>query len=147
MKLAACMLLLSACYRESADIKVAITSELESFDPQLATSANATKMLPALFDTLTQIEVASGQLVPELASEWEANEDFSSWKFTLKDDIKWSDGTAITATDVIESWQRLKDPKTAAPYSTWINTASFTIQNEQIFSIHFPTPTPLFPLL
>ena len=58
MKLAACMLLLSACYRESADIKVAITSELESFDPQLATSANATKMLPALFDTLTQIEVA-----------------------------------------------------------------------------------------
>jgi oligopeptide transport system substrate-binding protein len=147
MKLAACMLLLSACYRESADIKVAITSELESFDPQLATSANATKMLPALFDTLTQIEVASGQLVPELASEWEANEDFSSWKFTLKDNIKWSDGTAITATDVIESWQRLKDPKTAAPYSTWINAASFTIQNEQIFSIHFPTPTPLFPLL
>jgi oligopeptide transport system substrate-binding protein len=37
----------------------------------------------------------------------------------LRPGITWSDGTAITAEDVVWSWQRLIDPKTASPYASY----------------------------
>ncbi len=36
---------------------------------------------------------------PALASEWEHNADFTQWTFTIRDGVKWHDGTAFTVED------------------------------------------------
>jgi len=51
-----------------------------------------------------------------LAESMTVSEDQTVYTFTLRD-AKWDDGTAITADDVLFSWQRVVDPATAAQYA------------------------------
>lgn len=45
------------------------------------------------------------------------SDDKMTYTLTLRDDIKWSDGKPVTAGDFVYAWQRVVDPKTAAPYA------------------------------
>ena len=51
-----------------------------------------------------------------LAESMTVSEDGTVYTFTLRD-AKWDDGAAITANDVLFSWQRVVDPATAAQYA------------------------------
>ena len=52
-----------------------------------------------------------GNLVPGLATEWEASEDGLTWTFTLRDGVIFHNGDPLTAEDVVWSWDRtLFDP-------------------------------------
>ncbi|OWW13909.1 oligopeptide ABC transporter substrate-binding protein OppA, partial [Klebsiella variicola] len=55
---------------------------------------------------------------PRLAERWE-NKDNLLWTFHLRPGLTWSDGTAITAQDIVWSWQRLVSPATASPYASY----------------------------
>ncbi|ORE90469.1 ABC transporter substrate-binding protein [Aurantimonas sp. 22II-16-19i] len=50
-------------------------------------------------------------LRPMLATEWSPNEDGTVWTFKLRDDVKFHDGRAMTADDVVASIDRLADPE------------------------------------
>ena len=55
-------------------------------------------------------------VVPDLAADLPvANEDKTSWTFALRADVFWSDGSAVTATDVKYSIQRLFDDSLQSP--------------------------------
>jgi peptide/nickel transport system substrate-binding protein len=58
-----------------------------------------------IYDTLTQTDV-SGAVQPMLATEWEATSD-TTWVFNLRPDVKFHDGTTMTAEDVAYSLNRL----------------------------------------
>ena len=58
-----------------------------------------------------------GKVVPGLAEKYEVSDDQLTWTFHLRDGLKWSDGSALTADDFVYSWQRLVDPNVAAPYA------------------------------
>jgi peptide/nickel transport system substrate-binding protein len=52
-----------------------------------------------------------GNLVPGLATEWESSEDGLTWKFTIREGVKFHNGDTMTAEDVAWSWNRvLFDP-------------------------------------
>ena len=53
---------------------------------------------------------------PELARSWTASEDGLQLTFTLRDDALWSDGTPVTAADVVFTWQAQTSPEVS-----WIN--------------------------
>lgn len=59
----------------------------------------------------------NGQLKEGQAESWETSEDGLTWTFHLRDGLKWSDGTDLTAEDFVYSWQRVCDPNVAAPYA------------------------------
>ena len=59
----------------------------------------------------------NGQLTPDLVDTYEMSEDGLTYTFTMKDGLKWSDGTELTAKDVEYSWQRLANPDTGADYA------------------------------
>ena len=54
---------------------------------------------------------ANGQQVPHLATSFEANEDASVWTFHLPENATWSDGTPMTADDLIFSYSLRLDPE------------------------------------
>jgi peptide/nickel transport system substrate-binding protein len=51
-----------------------------------------------------------GKVIPALAESWKDNEA-TVWTFTLRKDVKFSDGTPVTAEDIIWSIERARDPK------------------------------------
>ncbi|MDG3141710.1 peptide ABC transporter substrate-binding protein [Streptococcus suis] len=53
----------------------------------------------------------------DLAKKVEVSEDGLTYTATLRDGLKWSDGSDLTAEDFVYSWQRIVDPKTASEYA------------------------------
>ena len=90
--------------------------EVESIDPALNTTNDGANYLTYLFDNLLRID-KEGKVAPSLAEKYEVSDDGLTWTFHLRDGLKWSDGSALTADDFVYSWQRLVDPSVAAPYA------------------------------
>ena len=58
-----------------------------------------------------------GEPKPDLAKSVEVSEDGLTHTATLRDGLKWSDGSDLTADDFVYTWQRMLDPKTASEYA------------------------------
>ena len=88
----------------------------ETLDPALNSAIDASNTIITIFEPLLLInennEVIGGQ-----AESWEASEDGLTWTFTMRDGLKWSDGTDLNAKDFEYSFKRMADPDTAAPYA------------------------------
>nr|WP_232326107.1 ABC transporter substrate-binding protein [Xenorhabdus hominickii] len=80
------------------------------------------------FDGLVYTD-SKGKIIPRLAERWETN-DNQTWIFHLRKGAKWSDGTPITAHDVVFSWRRLLDPTMGSPYGSYLGTAHVVNAND-----------------
>ncbi|MGQ9599140.1 MAG: ABC transporter substrate-binding protein [Anaerolineae bacterium] len=58
---------------------------------------------PAYYD-------GDGKLHPALFAEWSSNSDFTVWTFKMRDDVKFSDGSPVTAQDVVATWNVMTLP-------------------------------------
>lgn len=100
----------------TAGFTVQYGSNPETLDPALNSAIDASNTIITIFEPLLLInennEVIGGQ-----AESWEASEDGLTWTFTMRDGLKWSDGTDLTAKDFEYSFKRMVDPNTAAPYA------------------------------
>ena len=103
-----------ACGPPRAALTVANGPDLETLDPQLARSSAALRASRAMFAGLTRIDPATLETVPDLAASWDSPDGGFSWRFTLRKGLRWSDGSPLTAADVVASWERLAAPATAA---------------------------------
>lgn len=87
----------------------------ETLDPALNSAIDGANTIITIFEPLLLVnennEVVGGQ-----AESWEVSEDGLTWTFTMRDGLKWSDGSDLTAKDFEYSFKRLADPNTAAPY-------------------------------
>src|SRR5262249_44408252 len=61
---------------------------------------------------------------PWLATKWAWSADFSSVVLTVRDNVKWSDGSAMTPDDVAYSFQIMKDNKSVNGYALPISNVS-----------------------
>ena len=100
----------------TAGFTVQYGSNPETLDPALNSAIDASNTIITIFEPLLLInennEVIGGQ-----AESWEASEDGLTWTFTMRDGLKWSDGTDLTAKDFEYSFKRMANPDTAAPYA------------------------------
>jgi oligopeptide transport system substrate-binding protein len=109
-------------------------SEPNTIDPALNSSVDGAIYLSHAFEGLYKYEDAGIQafrglnhakVVPGLAASAPAktvNADGTvTLVYTLRSGLKWSDGSALTAEDIVYSWQRLVDPETAADYCYMID--------------------------
>ncbi|MGE3387400.1 MAG: ABC transporter substrate-binding protein [Bdellovibrionales bacterium] len=84
----------------------------------------------------------SGQLVGDLAERWQFSSDFKSVKFWIRDDAKWSDGTAVTATDLAYTLEWLKRSKKTVHFE--MHLIEKIIIDEKTIELHFTKPMPNF---
>lgn len=61
------------------------------------------------------------ETVPALAESWKPGPKAEYWEFVIREGAKWSDGTPITADDVVFTYQHLSDPKLANPWVWFYN--------------------------
>lgn len=100
----------------TAGFTVQYGSNPETLDPALNSAIDGANTIITIFEPLLLInennEVIGGQ-----AESWEASEDGLTWTFTMRDGLKWSDGTDLNAKDFEYSFKRMVNPDTAAPYA------------------------------
>ena len=65
----------------------------------------------------------NGENKPDLAEKVEVSEDGKTFTATLREGIKWSDGSEITAEDFVYTWQRMVDSATASEYAYLVSDA------------------------
>ena len=124
-------------------------------DPQKAQRQNSLDLIENLYVGLTNYNVATNTIEPELARSWEVSSDGRLWTFRLRDDISWilpteqtrPDGlTAVAAVrpvvadDVVYAVQRACDSRTETPdaFILFIITGC-----EAVYSLPAPTPEDL----
>ncbi len=97
-------------------------TEPPTLDPNIATDTTSVQIDQALFLGLTDFDDNTMEVVPELATHWEASEDGLTWTFYMRDDVYWTNGRKVTAHDVEYSVKRTLDPATGSSYAyvLWI---------------------------
>ena len=101
---------------EGKILSVQIGPNPETIDPALNSAVDGGNMILHTFECLLTWDQDS-KLAPGQAESWETSEDGLTWTFHLRDGLKWSDGSALTANDFVYSWRRVCDPMVAAPYA------------------------------
>ena len=76
----------------------------KTFNPFNAKDATSGVMSDVMFDGLVTSSPETGEVIPKLAKSFEISPDGKIYTFKLRKGIKWSDGKAITADDVVFSW-------------------------------------------
>ncbi len=111
----ACM---SACgnKKTSDSVTVQIGPNPETLDPALNSAVDGGNMLITLFETLLIID-QDNKVQPGQAEKYEVSADGLTWTFTMRDGLKWSDGTDLNAKDFEYTFKRVINPKLAAPYA------------------------------
>ena len=91
------------------------------FEPDTLDWAKATDSYS--FDVITNIMVGLTKYnndlksVPSLAKGWKISNNGKTYHFLLDKNAKWSDGSPIFTKDFVYGWERILNPRTAAPYA------------------------------
>ncbi len=91
-------------------------TEPPSLDPGLASDVTSANILLNIMDPLVVLDEDLNP-VPHAAESSERSEDGLTVTFTLRDDLKWSNGDPVTAEDFEWSWKRTISPELGADYA------------------------------
>ncbi len=97
-------------------------SDLVSLDPAKASNQQDFTVVGILYGGLVRLDEKL-LVAPSLAEEWSVSDDSMTYTFTLRDGIVFSDGSPITADDVVWSFNHALDPKTGG----WTGPYYFTL--------------------
>lgn len=112
------VLLLNSCHDkvEYDTLKRDIQEDIATFDPQIANDNSSAIAINDMFEGLITFDQQQN-LIPGYAESWTISTDKKTYTFHLRDNIKFSDGSSITANDFVYSFRRLVDPVTNANYN------------------------------
>jgi peptide/nickel transport system substrate-binding protein len=89
----------------------------DMFDPIFATDGENFRPARQIYDTLITYKQGSAELVPGLATAWTPSADGTEWTFTLREGVKFQDGTDFNAEAVCFNFDRWYNLPTAAAQS------------------------------
>ena len=119
-------LLLGGCYSASSsssstsseakkqEIAISLPTQLSTLDTTQTTDKNTFTIAQQIFEGLYRFDDDSNP-VPGLAKSVAISDDGKTYTFQLRDNLKWSNGTVLTAADFVFAWKRLVDPATQGP--------------------------------
>jgi oligopeptide transport system substrate-binding protein len=82
-----------------------------TMDPALAAEATSASYIFQIFSGLVQLD-ENLQIVPDIAQSWDKSADGKTFTFHLRQDARFQDGKAVTASDFKYSWERALNPAT-----------------------------------
>ncbi|CAO5166562.1 peptide/nickel transport system substrate-binding protein [Frankia sp. AiPs1] len=97
-------------------VTYALDVEPTCFDLQVNPQGITGDIERGVVDSLVTID-AKGAFHPWLATSWKVAPDLKSYTFTLRDGVKFTDGTPFDAAAVKANFDRVADPKTKSQYA------------------------------
>lgn len=125
----------------SSQITIGIPQDIEdSLDPHQAVAAGTEEVLFNLYEGLVKPD-SSGQLQPAVASGYTISEDAMTYTFTLREGVKFHDGSTVTAEDVKYSLDRCADTTNGDPLvAAFSNIESVNITDEKTLEVVLKNP-------
>lgn len=102
-----------AVWADADRLTIDLVNEPTTLDPHLQWNPDSYYVYRNIFDNLVTRDDA-GEIVPQIATEWDQISP-TEIVFTLRDDVKFHDGSALTAEDVVFSVQRITDKEFGSP--------------------------------
>lgn len=84
-----------------------VTTTPETLDPARGSGENDLMIFVNIYETLVAPNELDSSPEPLLATEWSVNPEGTEWTISLREDVKFSDGTPFTANDVKYTFDRL----------------------------------------
>lgn len=122
-------------------LNVALQGEVTTYDPWSAQSGLNGSLFSnhALYDSLVHLD-ENGQPTPWLATKWESA-DSSHYTLTLRDDVKFSDGTALDANAVVKNFEYAAKAQTPGECNTFVAGATATAKDATTVDFALKTPS------
>ena len=121
--------------KESSQITIGIPQDVDSLDPHKAVAAGTKEVLFNVFEGLVKPD-SEGNLNDAVAESHTISEDGKVYTFTLRDGVKFHDGTTVTAEDVKYSIDRCADTSNGDPLvSAFLAIDSVNIIDEKTVEI------------
>ncbi|MEX2541466.1 MAG: ABC transporter substrate-binding protein [Trueperaceae bacterium] len=111
--LLAALLGLATAQQQGGTLTAAWAQDPVGLDPHLTSAYSSFQILENVLDTLVTLD-AGQNVVPSLAESWESSEDGLQWTFHLRSGLSFSNGRALTADDVVYTFERMLDPETGS---------------------------------
>ena len=103
-------LLSGATLAQAETVRWARSADVTTLDPHVFNTGTNFVLMHQMYETLLN-RSADGKLLPSLATEWKMLEsDPTVWEFKIRPNVKFHDGTPLTAKDVVFSLNRAKGP-------------------------------------
>ena len=113
-----------------------------TLDPAMVDNNIDIWLLNNLYDQLVRLNPKDNTFEPGLATSWTASADLKTYTFTLRDGVKFSDGTLLKASDVKFSLDRARDPKQSSFFNFSLSPiASIDAPDDKTVVIHLTDPS------
>ncbi|MBV9538664.1 MAG: ABC transporter substrate-binding protein [Acidisphaera sp.] len=132
-------LVLLAGAAHAAALRVGTDVDAQSLDPRTQRDTTGYRINNLVYSGLVQLD-ATFAPVPDLATAWQQT-DPTTWVFTLRDDAKFQDGTAVTPEDVVFTYRTILDPELNARFRSLyepIKSVDVTGQHSVTFTLKQP---------
>jgi ABC-type oligopeptide transport system substrate-binding subunit/predicted Ser/Thr protein kinase len=90
-----------------------------TLDPGLAIDSASATAIYQIFHGLVELN-PDMEIMPDIAHTWEVQEGGRKYIFRLREDVRWSDDTPVTAGDFAYAWKRVLDPETGSRAAEWL---------------------------
>lgn len=101
-------------YTGDRTLRIPLPEKIDTIDPGLAYKNTSTEIVEQIFSGLTYFDGKTYEPRRDLAKHWEDRDDGRIWEFQLREDVTWTDGTPVTAHDVVWTIQRNLRPDSPA---------------------------------
>lgn len=101
----------------SQSLTIGMSQEFSILDPHKSSSAFDAPLFYGVFDNLINRDGNTGELHPNLATDWSVSDDGLVWTFELRDDVVFHDGTPFNAEAAAFNFMRMIDPATESQYA------------------------------
>src|SRR4029077_3158793 len=91
--------------------------EPADLDPQVIQGVPEHNIIKSLFEGLVIVHPKDLSPQPGVAERWEVSPDGKTYTFHIRPNAIWSNGDPVTAEDFVKSYERILNPKLAAPYA------------------------------
>ncbi|WP_108649799.1 peptide ABC transporter substrate-binding protein [Dongshaea marina] len=98
-----------------------VGDKLDNLDPQKIGSKAEVYTSWDLFEGLVTYS-PEGKVIPGVAKSWSVEQN-RVYRFVLRQDARWSDGTPVVAEDFVYAWRRVVDPKNESSYAFYFEFA------------------------
>ena len=129
----------------AADLKIAVAADVTSIDPHFFNLFPNNNIAEHIFDKLVQMD-ADSRIIPGLATSWKPIDD-KTWEFKLRKGAKFTNGTEVTAEDVVFSIDRVPNvPNSPGPFSAYTKAIiAKEIVDPYTIRFKYAAPYPLAP--
>jgi peptide/nickel transport system substrate-binding protein len=130
---------------------VALTNEVDSFNPFLGIEATSYEMWALTYDYMITYSMDDMSPEPGLAETWETSDDGLTWTFDIREGVSWSDGEPLTAADIAFTYNRILDggpeASTWASYLTSVTSIEAPDDTHVVLTLEKPNAVlPLLPI-